>query len=350
MSIPIGFCVDLETTIADRIPDTVRPPGQKRFETRIIEIGAVHWKDNQKQFKCLVNPIPRSSVLKKPEDLFAVLRSMHQKPDATLNFWSTVLVKRQSLNHKMFLHDEPPEIWRNRTITNRANDFIRWHNNPSIGPQFKTESQALQELIQFTRSEPTWLAHNGNSFDFKVLEGCAERTKNIIPKHFKMVDTLKLFRQYIPGYKSYSQPKLYAEIFQRHYNAHVAIDDAKALAELCVYVNDNVDAQVKNQPLKKTLIFDKKNVKKFLNKNKHLKKRLDLTFQKFETTRLIPPDSKSVRLLRGIGPKTESVLAELNIKTIDQFKHQYNMNGVNWLKKIVPRGASWRVIVSSLMV
>jgi len=336
MIIPDGFCVDLETTIAGRIPDTVRPPGQKRFETRIIEIGAVHWKNNRKQFKCLVNPLPKNVVLKVPNDLFSLLRSMHQKPDATLNFWSTVLVKRESLNNKMFLHDEPPEVWRRRTITNRAKDFIRWYNNPSIGPDFKTESQALQELIQFTRSEPTWLAHNGNSFDFKVLQGCAERTKNSIPKNITMLDTLKLFRQYIPGYKSYSQPKLYAEIFQRNYNAHVAIDDAKALAELCVHVNDKVKHKAKHQP--------KKNVKSFLNKKRHLKKQMDLTFEKLETS------SEPVRLLRGVGPKTETALAALNIRTIVQLKNTYNLNGVIWLKKVVPRGASWRVIVSSLMV
>tara|TARA_B110001452_G_scaffold266453_1_gene273361 strand:+ start:638 stop:1642 length:1005 start_codon:yes stop_codon:yes gene_type:complete len=334
MNIPVGFCVDLETTIAGRIPDKVRPPGQKRFETRIIEVGAVHWKNNKKQFKCLVNPLPKNVVLKVPNDLFSLLRSLHQKPDATLNFWSTVLVNRHSLNRKMFLHDEPPEVWRNRTITNRAKDFIRWHNKPSIGPEFKTESQALQELIQFTRSEPTWLAHNGNSFDFKVLQGCAERTKNVIPKNIRMVDTLKLFRHYIPGYKSYSQPTLYAEIFQRNYNAHVAIDDAKALAELCVHVND----RVKNEPKELKHV---KNVKKVLNNKRHLKKVL----KTFEIT-----DSDPVRLLRGIGPKTETALAALNIRTIVQLKNTYNVNGVNWLKKIVPRGASWRVIVNSLMV
>jgi len=30
MNIPVGFCVDLETTIAGRISDTIRPPGQKK--------------------------------------------------------------------------------------------------------------------------------------------------------------------------------------------------------------------------------------------------------------------------------------------------------------------------------
>lgn len=332
MSIPVGFCIDLETTIADRIPDTVRPPGQKRFETRIIEIGAVHWKNREKQFKCLVNPIPKHLVLKNPQDLFSLLRSMHQKPDATLNFWSTVLLKRKSLTNKMFIDDEPPKVWRNRTITNRARDFIRWHNNPSIGPEFKTESQALKELIQFTRSEPTWLAHNGASFDFKVLQGCAERTKNIIPTNIQMIDTLKIFRQYIPGYKSYSQPKLYAEIFKRNYNAHVAIDDAKALAELCVYVNNA-----------KPTLFEKKD--KRLNKTKLVKKQMNLTFEKKSNAL-----EKGVRLLRGVGPKTETALAAINITTIQELKRKYHAGGIMWLKNAVPKGTKWRVIVSSLLV
>ena len=55
--IPSGFCIDLETTIASKIPDDIRPPGKKRFETRIIEIGAVHWKDPNKKWGCIVNPL-----------------------------------------------------------------------------------------------------------------------------------------------------------------------------------------------------------------------------------------------------------------------------------------------------
>jgi hypothetical protein len=33
----------------------------------------------------------------------------------------------------------------------------------------------------------------------------------------------------IPGYASYSQPKLYGDIFGQKYNAHVALDDALVL-------------------------------------------------------------------------------------------------------------------------
>jgi len=356
--IPVGFCVDLETTIAGRIPDNIRPRGKKRFETRIIEIGAVHWKDPQQQFKCLVNPIPQHSVLKKPDDLFSLLRSMHQKPDATLNFWSTVLVKRHSLNNKMFLHDEPPEIWRNRTITNRAKDFIRWHNSPNTGPEFKTEKQALRELIQFTRAEPTWLAHNGRSFDFKVLEGCAERTKNVIPNAFNMVDTLPLFRKHLPGHDSYSQPKLYAAVFGRKYNAHVAIDDAKALAELCSHTESKTPVLKPSRvpmrvpprvPMRvpMRLTFEKKNptrlkIPTHLKNPTRLKIPMRLTFGK-------KSGEQSVRSLRGVGPKTESALAALDITTIGQLKNKFDEHGVKWLKKVVPTGVRWRTIVSALV-
>ena len=360
--IPVGFCIDLETTIAGRIPDNIRPAGQKRFETRIIEIGAVHWKDRRRQFKCLVNPIPKHSLLKNPEDLFSLLRSMHQKPDATLDFWSSVLVKRNSLNNNMFLHDEPPEIWRNRTVTNRAKDFIRWYNNPDIGPTFKTENQALNELIQFTRAEPTWLAHNGRSFDFKVLEGCAERTNTVIPNAFNMVDTLHLFRKHLPGHGSYSQPKLYAKIFQRNYNAHVAIDDAKALAELCAYTDSKLQSSLKipmKTPMKIPMKIPMKTPMKIPMKTPMefpLKIPMDLTFVKRTSVKIhskIPMErtfvkGKPVRSLRGIGPKTELALMALNITTVEQLKNNYNKHGVTWLRANVPKGVRWRVIIAGL--
>ena len=85
--IPSGFCIDLETTITSKIPDDIRPPGKKRFETRIIEIGAVHWKDPNKKWGCIVNPLPSKVLLESPNDLFDLLRHINQEPDTTLDFW-----------------------------------------------------------------------------------------------------------------------------------------------------------------------------------------------------------------------------------------------------------------------
>ena len=64
-----GYCIDLETTLTSKIPDQIRPKEFKRFETRIIEIGAIHVGKNC-QWGCLVNPLPRSADLRTPEDLF----------------------------------------------------------------------------------------------------------------------------------------------------------------------------------------------------------------------------------------------------------------------------------------
>ena len=244
MVVPHGLCIDLETTITGRVPDKVRPRGQKRYETRLLEIGAIDWKTG-KQWGCIVNPLTECHTLRNSSDLFQHLRDIYQKPDATLDFWSSVLVKRGNITPAM-IGGESPDIWLRRTTPNRANDFVRWFQSPTKGPAFVSEKQALDGLMAFThgQSRNTWLAHNGKSFDFKVLSGAFQRHHTPIPSHIYQVDTLHVFRRHIPGYKSYSQPKLYKDIFGHKYNAHVAIDDARALARLCKHVNKLQSAHV----------------------------------------------------------------------------------------------------------
>ncbi len=237
--IPNGLCVDLETTLSSKIPDSVRPPGLKRYETRIIEIGAVLWKSPAIRWGCIVNPVPKHIPIQSNKDFFEYLMSIYQNPTKTVNFWSRVLVKRKSLHRNMFLFKEEPEVWLARQVGHRTKDFVQWHNQPELGPNFLSEKTALKQLLSFTRKHNTnhWLAHNGNSFDFKVLKGCAERHNIVLPHDINMTDTLKLFRKYLPGHKSYSQPILYKNLFQKNYNAHVAIDDAIALSEICHHVS-----------------------------------------------------------------------------------------------------------------
>ena len=238
MIIPRGICLDLETTISSKIPDHVRPPGKKRYETRILEIGAVDWQNPTVKYQALVSPIPNHLPMNSTVEFFNHLREMHQHPTRTINFWSKVLVKRHSLTRHMFSVEEEPEVWLARQVHQRAKDFVRWHNKPESGPMFVSEKKALEGLVAFTKKHGAnaWLAHNGNSFDFKVIEGCSERNSvPLIPK-LSTVDTLKLFRKHIPGHKSYSQPVLYEALFNKKYNAHVAIDDAIALATLCQHV------------------------------------------------------------------------------------------------------------------
>jgi len=330
-----GYCIDLETTIASKIPDHIRKSGEKRFETRIIEIGAAHVTKNR-QWGCLVNPLPRDAVLKTPEDLFALLRRMYQKPDTTINFWSSVLVKRKSLRADMFLHNEPPMVWSNRTTFNRAIDFVRWHNNPAIGPVFVSETHALKQLLAFTKDEPIWYAHNGRSFDFKVLKGCAQRCG--LSYSVKEIDTLYEFRKCLPGHKSYSQPILYKALFNQRYNAHVAIDDALALKRICAHaLGKRTGAAV---PQTKT--------NKLPTSPITVKRRMHLTFKADAPNPRPCHVQRPVLKLRGVGPKTSQALASANIFTVKQFKAHYDKNGVQWLRKILPKGVRWRVVAHSI--
>lgn len=348
--IPNGICVDLETSLTAKIPDHIRPSGKKRYETRILEIGAVAWKNPTLTYQALVNPIPNSAPIHSTKDLFQYLRKIYQNPTRTLNFWSRVLVHRKSLNRSMFEHPESPEVWLARQVDARAKDFVRWHNQPETGPDFVTEKQGLLGLIHFTTKHrlPVWLAHNGNSFDFKVLDGCSMRVSVPIPDNILKTDTLRLFRKVIPGHVSYSQPILYKNIFKKHYNAHVAIDDAKALSELCAHAHKNTSPNT--APLKKRSV-------PLLKRGANLQRRsMNLTFGKRPPPlkNVLPRNRTSLKKgtgilqLRGIGPKTAAALAAVHIATVTQLRAEYKKGGTEWLKSILPCGARWKVIAESI--
>lgn len=336
-----GFCIDLETTLASRVPDHIRPKGEKRFETRIIEVGAVHVSDVSRKWGCLVNPLPRDVPIESPQDLFAVLRNMYQRPDATINFWSKVLVHRKSLTNKMLLKDEAPQVWLNRTMENRAKDFVRWHNFPETGPKFMTETEALRGLLAFTRKEPVWYAHNGKSFDFKILKGCGMRCS--IDYSVEEFDTLHEFRKLIPGHKSYSQPVLYRSIMNHGYNAHVAIDDATALSELCQHVRASSYTKDAASPLVKKLPSPL-----VLPRSAWTSKRKPMNLYFRARARAPVEQASPVIKLRGIGPKTSRALSEADIFTCQQLKTQFDKHGVQWLRKILPKGVRVRVVAHSI--
>lgn len=365
--IPDGICVDLETTISGKVPDDIRPSGQKRYETRIIEVGAVKWKQPEITFGCLVNPIPMDIQLNSVDDMYKWLKSNYQKPDATINFWSRVLVQRKSVSSEMFRHDESPMIWLRRTPRNKAVDFVHWHNHPNDGPNFVSEEKALRDLILFSSGQD-WLAHNGNSFDFKILEGCALRTGLPIPSSICKYDTLKLFRELIPGHNSYSQPKLYGDIFNQKYNAHVAIDDAKALSEICRYVHSksskkksshhSQSAVLSIQKNKMKMTFRKMNETNKTNEKTNVVgnttkiRKMNLIFKKnknghspsisnHSVVKYIP---KTLRQIKGIGPKSVAALAAVSVTSVVQLKEKVEIHGEEWLRDNLPFGVKWREV------
>lgn len=344
---PRGICLDLETTIAGKCDH--RAPGTKRYETRITEIGCVNWEDPEETFGCLVNPIPSDVKLENGKSLMNWLKDNYQKAAPTVNFWAKVLTNRGSLTSKMFINQEPPEIWNRMTAINKANDLARWHNTPGIGPQMLTEKEALQKLIEFTAGR-AWIAHNGKSFDYKVLQGCALRTGVAIPDTIEKHDSLKFFKKMIPGYHSYSQPKLYSAIFKRDYNAHVAIADARALAELCKYVSNeqSVSKQSQETPMKVlqgTPATPKKAPKKKpMDLTFGTKKTLQKTYvKKNYTTQKI---SKLIQI-RGIGPKSVAAMAAVGVFTILQLKEKVKTDR-NWLKNTLPFGTKHNQVYKEL--
>ena len=343
--IPSGICVDLETTIAGKIPDSVRPSGEKRFETRIIEIGAVHWRQQHKRFMRLVNPI--NVKLHSGNELIQHLKSIHQKPGPTLNFWSRVLVRRNSVDRTMFQKEESPEVWLARKLETKADDFVRWFNG-AHGPAFVPEREALHDLLEWSGKE-SWLAHNGNSFDFKVLQGCALRTGIVITPAIRQYDTLKLFRKQLPGHKSYSQPILYEKIFGEKYNAHVAIDDALALSRLCQHCHSNGNSKANSKANVKANV--KANSKAKANSTG--KKSMDLTFKlRTNTASTVGTARKQIHKIRdlvGVGPKSVAAFKAENINTIEQLSERYKDGGQQWLRELLPFGVHWRKVESSIM-
>jgi|TARA_B110000971_G_scaffold220973_1_gene266310 predicted flap endonuclease-1-like 5' DNA nuclease len=327
MSIPEGICVDLETTLSGRVPDTVRPKGQKRLETRVLEIGASCWHKKVPDYQVLVNPL-HGMCLETPEDMFAALRDMHQRPDATIGFWAKVLARRAKTLTPAMLNGMAPEIWERCTVKNKARDFLRWFNGGK-GPEFKPEGEALAGLLEYTRKcgETTWLAHNGRSFDFKILQGVAERNGLTID-HVQQADTLHIFRKIDLQVQSYSQPKLYASLGLGVYNAHVAIDDARALAKICQHVSSKGPAKPTHG--------------------------LAVPVQKAPAKPTGPPYQKPAQKammvmdIKGIGPKSRDALLRLGIRTTSQLKAHYDQKGVDWLRRALPRGVRWRVVCQSL--
>jgi DNA polymerase III epsilon subunit-like protein len=353
-----GICLDLETTIAGRCDHMA--PGTKRYETRITEIGCVNWQNPEETFGCLVNPVPSDVKLENGKSLMNWLKDNYQKAAPTVNFWAKVLTNRGSLTSKMFINPEPPEIWNRTTTLNKANDFARWHNNPGIGPRMLTEKEALQKLIEFPAGLP-WIAHNGNSFDYKVLQGASLRTGVAIPNTIVKHDSLKIFKKMIPGYHSYSQPKLYSAIFNQDYNAHVAIEDARALAELCRYVANKqssmtskvlqgTPATPKKAPKKKPmdLTFGKNSGKQIYVESKQYVKNVKKLY--VEPKQYVKKNYNKITKLiqiRGIGPKSIAAMAAVNVFTILQLKEKVKTD-INWLKDTLPFGAHHKMIAVEL--
>ena len=200
---------DLESTFLRR--------GFKRPDTLIIEIAlygkSVPDKKRLAAFQRLVNPLKCYDT---GEDVIESLHAAGQSPERTLNFWVKLLIEKKFINSAARRLDHH----------GKANEIAKVLNDKK--DMFVHPKDALTAAIEFGKGHH-WVAHNGRSFDEKIIRGtCARETVTIEDVIFS--DSLPIFRKHLPDQPSYSQPILFKTMFVgQNYHAHHAEDDARAL-------------------------------------------------------------------------------------------------------------------------
>lgn len=246
---------DLETTFLQK--------GQKRPSQRILEIALYKGKES---FSAMINPCEKYSDGK---EVIQSLQNMRQHPEATLRFWTKLLVekkalpshfKRSSIDKQAnaistllirsdIAQDKAGEYTEKQWLYALENHNDRWKPAKQYLKQyevketpksliFSTTTDALKKAINFGK-EHTWVAHNGKSFDMPIVKGNCDRNE-LVHTHIKFEDSLPMFKRNITS-DSYSQPILYRNCFGKGYRAHHALDDAKALHELICHVAKDKD-------------------------------------------------------------------------------------------------------------
>ena len=200
---------DLESTFLRR--------GFKRPDTLIIEIAlygkSVPDKKRLAAFQRLVNPLKSYDT---GADVIESLHAAGQSPERTLDFWVKLLIEKKFINsaaRRLDHHGKANEIA--KVLNDKKDVFVH-------------PKDALTAAIEFGKGHH-WVAHNGRSFDEKIIRGaCTRETVTIEDVIFS--DSLPIFRKHLTDQPSYSQPILYKCMFVgQKYHAHHAEDDARAL-------------------------------------------------------------------------------------------------------------------------
>ena len=182
---------DLETTFLRK--------GFKRKDTLIIEI-ALHGKNKKESFQRLVNPLKKYST---GLEVIESLNETGQSPDKSIHFWVKLLTQKKMMNTSV----------KRKSVADKAELLAKLLNTSD---EFITTEKALTEAIDWGKDHK-WIAHNGTSFDSKIVQGNAKRLDIETPIDF--ADSLPFFRHYIKDEPSYSQPILYKSMFKGKYMA-----------------------------------------------------------------------------------------------------------------------------------
>lgn len=280
--------------------------GQRRTNQRMFEIALYC---TEFSFSKLINPCQKYN---NGEEVIESLNKMDQNPEKSLRFWTKLLVEKRYLKSHFKRAGQQKQADAISTLLQRSKKALdnkgeyssnQWlyaleNNNDDVklakkyldkyevegskGPLFYDTQSTLEEALKIGIGR-TWVAHNGKSFDSKIMRGNCDRLNIKVNVNFE--DSLPMFRRTIIS-DSYSQPLLYRGIFGKGYKAHHALDDCIALYELLEYVSDKENVtieklfEVKKAPIKKysDLLeisgIGQKSVEKFKKGGIHCKKDL----------------------------------------------------------------------------
>lgn len=249
--------------------------GLKRPMTRMLEIG-IH--SSSIQYQRMINPCDK---YQNGSELIDSLEKEHKIKD-TLRFWTKLLVEKGHLNsalRRATVEKQADAI----SLLLRRSDRARKHKKPldmlyaienaddpdqfvrtkkclkPKGTLFYSTSEILKEIFEF---DGMWVAHNGKSFDSKIIRGNAERLNIECNVNFK--DSLPVFRRHLDE-PSYSLGHLYRSVFKKSFKAHHAYEDAKALYQLIeklggIKLFQTPVDKIKGVGKKSAEIFSKKNI------------------------------------------------------------------------------------------
>lgn len=224
--------------------------GGKRTEQQILEVGICK---GRKTFSALVDP-----TLGQP--IIPTLESLGQHPERSVRFWTKLLIGKGMINSAV-----------KRKPFEQQAEYI-----DAIRSEFITPEAAIKGMIAFGTG--TWVAHNGKSFDQKIIEGHLER--------FALKPDIT-FKDSLPEIRKLKLPSaslgyVYKHLFKHPFKAHHALDDAIALQRVCKKLGIN---EV-----------------------------------------LAGPPKTPLTTLKGIGPKTEEVLIKAGVKSVEELKEWFTHN------------------------
>lgn len=227
------FFYDLETTFLRK--------GFKREDQQLFEVGIVK---GRKTYSQLTDPVKGYPIISR-------LQELGQHPERSIRFWTKLLAGKGILNTAV----------KRKSIEEQAKHIDK------VRKDFLSPEAAVKGMLAFGTG--IWVAHNGKSFDQKIMQAHFVRYRLTPAIDFK--DSLPEIRKM--KLKTHSLGFVYNHLFGSTFRQHHAADDARALQRVC----------------------------------KHLKL-------------FTAPQTTPLRSIRGIGPKSEQVFKGAGIASVEDLK------------------------------